>query len=103
MSINSSTKIEKYKKILRIVSNLLKGMAWRGNRIVWRRIYCVKLKLLRNEDEFRCNMAEMLTYRCCFNIIKNKERQVNDMKSIIGDNGNNCHSHLCFWYSNCAM
>lgn len=29
-------------------------------------------------------------------IIKNKERQVNDMKSIIGDNGNNCHSHLCF-------
>ena len=40
-------------------------------------------------------MAVMLTYRCCFDIIKNKERQVNDMKSIIGDNGNNCHSHLC--------
>ena len=34
-------------------------------------------------------MAEMLTYSCCFDIIKNKERHVNDMKSIIGDNGNN--------------
>lgn len=48
-------------------------------------------------------MAEMLTYRCCFDIIKHKERQVNDMKSIIRDNGNSCHSHLCFWYSDCAM
>ena len=34
--------------------------------------------------------------RAVFFIPKNKERQVNDMKSIIGDNGNNCHSHLCF-------
>lgn len=34
-------------------------------------------------------MAVMLIYRFCFDIIKDKERQVNDMKSIIGDNGNN--------------
>lgn len=27
-------------------------------------------------------MAVMLTYRCCFDIIKNKERQVNDMNYL---------------------
>ena len=28
-------------------------------------------------------MAEMLTYRFCFNIIKNKERQVTVMKQVV--------------------
>ena len=28
-------------------------------------------------------MAVMLTYRCCFDIIKNKKMQVNDMKLFI--------------------
>lgn len=78
------------------MSNLLKGLG--RHAIVWcgEEFIAQNLNYCEIQDEFRRNMAVMLTYRCCYDIIKNKERQVNDMKLFIRDNGNSCHSHLCF-------